>query len=301
MTHFQKQTEFLGHSGPIYCLSESWENHRFLSAGADKLVAHWDITEKQATPVAKTQTSIYSLQLLKSMDWLLIGQSDGHIAIVDYISRKVLRLIQAHTSGVFRMRFIPSTNQLISTCAKGQVRIWNLPDFTLTYSADLVQGRSRGLAVSTNGSWFATGSADGMVRLFDAKTMDMVAVNRDHLDAVNALCFDLGNQHLYSAGKDAHIHKYQFKSGMLELKERIPAHNYAIYDLLISPKDDLLVSCSMDKTIKIWNPDLGIVTRLDRKNHQGHTHSVNTLLLLESNLLLSAGDDRRIISWSVPK
>jgi len=62
-----------------------------------------------------------------------------------------------------------------------------------------------------------------------------------------------------------------------------------------------MISVSRDKAIKLW--DLNSFTHLKtikRPEFNSHTHSINALFYSATeDLLITAGDDRRIIKWKL--
>eukprot|EP00828_Plagiopyla_frontata_P031410 TRINITY_DN4124_c0_g1_i3.p2 TRINITY_DN4124_c0_g1~~TRINITY_DN4124_c0_g1_i3.p2 ORF type:complete len:146 (+),score=14.22 TRINITY_DN4124_c0_g1_i3:145-582(+) len=74
---------------------------------------------------------------------------------------------------------------------------------------------------------------------------------------------------------------------------------------------DLIVSCSLDQTIRIWDFSLlrrrfetagrraeGIGVEVEMKQIlEGHDHAVNWCEFAEDNLIISAGDDRKVKLW----
>jgi len=56
---------------------------------------------------------------------------------------------------------------------------------------------------------------------------------------------------LLTGGRDAHLNIWQTDS--YELIKSIPAHNWAIYDIVFNPDTTLFATASRDKTIKIWD------------------------------------------------
>jgi WD repeat-containing protein 61 len=82
------------------------------------------------------------------------------------------------------------------------------------------------------------------------------------------------------------------------LFKSIPAHNYAIYAISFSPDKKYFATSSRDKTVKIWDAEtFEVLVRLDKEKFQGHLNSVNKVLWMENNILLSCGDDRSILAW----
>jgi WD40 repeat protein len=81
----------------------------------------------------------------------------------------------------------------------------------------------------------------------------------------------------------------------------VVAHMYAINHLDFSPDGKHFVTCSMDKSIKVWDTEaLKLLKVIDRARHAGHGTSVNKLLWTSfNNQLLSASDDRTISVWQI--
>jgi WD40 repeat protein len=82
-----------------------------------------------------------------------------------------------------------------------------------------------------------------------------------------------------------------------ELIKSIPAHNWAIYDIVFNPDTTLFATASRDKTIKIWDAKTyQLLHRITKENNEAHTHSVNKLLWSTyNNYLVSVGDDRVVM------
>ena len=81
----------------------------------------------------------------------------------------------------------------------------------------------------------------------------------------------------------------------------IPAHLYAINDIAFSPDGAFFATCSMDKSVKVWDSQgFKLKKIIDRARHAGHGTSVNKLLWTTfENQLISCSDDRMISVWEV--
>lgn len=77
----------------------------------------------------------------------------------------------------------------------------------------------------------------------------------------------------------------------------VSAHKDAVEDLKFTPDGQSLVSCSVDRTIKIWSLSDG----KRKQTLTGHTDSVNALAIVPAgDLLASASRDKMIRLWSMP-
>jgi WD40 repeat protein len=104
---------------------------------------------------------------------------------------------------------------------------------------------------------------------------------------------------ILSGGRDAHLNLIEWPS--CKIMEKIPAHNFAIYDIVFNPDKTLFATGSRDKNIKIWDASsLQFLYRIDKEKNEGHINSVNKLLWSSyKNTLVSTGDDRSIMGWQI--
>jgi WD40 repeat protein len=80
----------------------------------------------------------------------------------------------------------------------------------------------------------------------------------------------------------------------------IPAHNYHINDIKFNPSASLFATVSMDKTLKIWDSEtLKLLKVVDRFKQDAHTNSVNKIIWLNENELITCGDDKLIFQWEI--
>ncbi len=287
-----KLIEIEGHSGAIY--TGMTFNDILFTAGSDRYLVAWNYNSGKQLPfVVKNDYSIYSVNQIDD-NFVLIGDSNGGLHVIDYQLKKELKNYQQHKSAIFKIEVNPHLNHFYLADADGNLSVWDSQNFNLLLFLPLTIGKIRSLSIINEGKFLVVGAQDGLVRTFDTTNFNEIKNNFVHSDGVTSI-LEFKNNSILTGGKDAYL---RLLDNDLKVLKAIPAHNYAIYDLL--NLGDYYVSCSRDKSIKIWDNELNFITKKTAKEG-GHRHSVNKLVKLSSSTFASMGDDKRIIIWNLIK
>ena len=291
-----KQTQSIdGHAGAIYDV-ELAPDHKAYTTSADKFVARWNLqTGKQDRFAVRLEFSGFRLALNHHKNILAIGNAKGAIHVVDLNQNKEQRLLAQHQVGVFALTYCEKRNVFYSGDAEGYFCVWDGDNFDLLLTYPFECGKIRQVTISENGSHIAVCGQDGIIRILETEFFNEIQTFKAHKLGANCAVFygDL----LYTGGKDAHIKLWDWKSA--QVIAAIPAHNYAVYDLILLHENSLLVSASFDKTIKVFDAeDLSIQQRVEFKGG-GHRHVVNRLAKQNDHAFLSVSDDKKIKSWEL--
>ena len=82
--------------------------------------------------------------------------------------------------------------------------------------------------------------------------------------------------------------------------QTIPAHLFAINDILAIPDKQIIVSASRDKHVKIWDDTNYQLLQNLNSQQNGHKLSVNRLCYTPfENTLVSVGDDKVLKVWNL--
>jgi WD40 repeat protein len=295
--NFCKLKEISGHAAGIYSIDI--QGNFLYSASADKFVARWKIDEGvQDKFLIKFEQSVYAISLFQDYTKLAVGLANGDVHFFDLKDRKEHKFYTQHRKAIFSITENKHLNQLYTSDADGNLSVWDTLTLELLAYLPFDCGKIRRIAVSEDGAQIALACQDGHVRILDSDTLNLIADFYAHKEGVTSILFhpkDLTI--LFTGGKDAFLKKWDLS--IQRCVKAIPAHNFAIYDLISLQKGDILVSASRDKTIKIWNLDtVDIHQRLDFKSG-GHRHSVNCLVAAGANSFVSASDDRKMIFWEL--
>lgn len=291
-----KLGELSAHSAALYALAPGRSGNTLFSAGADKVVAEWDLASQKTNAFAiRTEHTVYSL--LRHENALFIGTIAGGIHKIDLAERSETNHLKLHTSGVFHLA--KSDEHLIAAGGDGMVSVWDLTSLELLWKLPFGEAKIRRVALDKDESLLAVAAGDGNVSILETKGFREISRWKAHAESANTARF-LPNGNLVTGGKDAYLRIWNRMDGWTMLKE-IPAHNFALYETLLSPDHKWIVTVSRDKTIKIWDAEhIDEPVRIDRKGNGGHLNSVNAACWLqEENVLATCGDDRTIMLWKV--
>jgi WD repeat-containing protein 61 len=294
-----KVAEFTGHQHPIYSMIAAPQPGRFFSAGGDKTVVEWDITNPAlGIPIAKFLFTIYSLCLVPENQTLIAGTSEGGIHVIDLITKKEIKYIQLPGEGVFNIQYSQIHGVLVATTAKGNLVFMNPENFNILATLSISTQKIRSLTFTPTLPHVYVACSDAHIYVIDLVQKKKIHQFQAHQWACNAVYYHPVNDWLISGSKDAHLRVWDVKN-KFELIKNIPAHNYAIYQVLYCKELDIYATASRDKTIKLWDQDMNILMRINKEDFNGHTNSVNAICWLGKNYLLSGSDDRKIMLWEI--
>lgn len=154
------------------------------------------------------------------------------------------------------------------------------------------------MAIHPEKRQIAIGFSDFKVRVLDLDSFKLIRTIEAHSNSVFGLCYsDFG---LLTVSRDAKIKLWDIDHNFLNLAE-VPAHLYAINAIVKLDSMPFLITCSMDKSIKIWQEEgLKLLKVINKAKNAGHGTSINRLLWLpKKEILLSASDDRTISIWKL--
>ncbi|MGB0934379.1 MAG: WD40 repeat domain-containing protein [Lishizhenia sp.] len=281
-----------GHSGAIYdaCLT----GNDLYTTSADKYTVRWKINEGVQDKFAvKSDHSAFKISLIKEDSVLVIGSSKGNLHCIDLASKEEIKNLAQHKSSVFSITENKVKNEFYTTDAQGYFCAWCCSTLDLKITLPLACGKIRSCAVNEDGTLISLACQDGKIRILETSFFNEIITFKAHHSGVNTTLFN--GDYLVSGGKDAFIRKWKWKSQ--ELLTEVPAHNFAVYDI-ISMNNGNYVSASFDKTVKVWNSNLEIIERLDKKSG-GHSHTVNRLVKINQNEFFSISDDKSVVHWSL--
>jgi WD40 repeat protein len=286
----------LGHTAGVYDLIKI-SDKEFLSASGDRLVVSWNIDQpEQGNLIARASDSIYSICYLEGKNELLIGQAKGEVHVIDLSVNQEKKLLKVNDKGVFSISENRLKNKIYVLGGDGVLSILSLTDYSLIAKKKISTMKLRSVFFDESSNKLFIGCGEGAVTVFDDDSMDLLYSNQisNNGFSINTM-IDFSDEQILCGGRDAHLKWIQKND--LSIIESLPAHNYAIYKISFSPNKNLFATASRDKTLKIWDATANQILQRIEQASDGHLNSVNTLLWMDDNTLVSAGDDRSINIW----
>jgi WD40 repeat protein len=297
---------FTGHSEAVYCLEKGNRKTDFYSGSADGFIGLWNTASGAfEKPLAKVNSSIYALKLI-APSTLLIGELSGVFTAIDMDSKAVLKTIQLTSHNIFSIAYLHKSEHILVGDGGGNIHVLN-EEFEVVQILNLCASNIRKIDVSPCGRFAVVGASDHQIYFLEWNgLLELKQVLSSHSNSVFSLVYKSPFV-LLSGGRDAILKEWIWNEEEFldtqkwQLKQSLPAHNFTINSIAIQPQQNLFATSSRDKTIKIWDyHTTKLLKVIDTIKFPGtHTHSVNSILWLDNNTLLSTGDDKKIISWNI--
>ncbi|MEM6453002.1 MAG: WD40 repeat domain-containing protein [Cyanobacteria bacterium P01_D01_bin.105] len=117
----------------------------------------------------------------------------------------------------------------------------------------------RSIAYSPNSQYIASGSVDNTLKIWNAKTGQLIRtiiVSNDPENWVYAVAFSPDSQKIVTAGEDSIIRIWDLTSGK-QMGQALTGHTGPVRSVLFSPDGKKIVSGGDDKAIRIWETESG--------------------------------------------
>ncbi|WP_283138824.1 NB-ARC domain-containing protein [Rhizohabitans arisaemae] len=321
-----------GHTGPIVAVAISVDGAWLASGSADETVRLWEANSHVPAAAEGHTDWVNSVAIAADGSWLASGSHDGTVRLwnADGTQRAVLK---GHTSWVNSVAIAADGSWLASGSHDGTVRLWNADGtqravleghtgpaneemistndgqyLVLDRQADAVNS----VAIAADGSWLASGSHDGTVRLWNADgtqravleghtgpaNEEMISTNDGQYlvldrqaDAVNSVAIAADGSWLASGSHDGTVRLWNADGTQRAVLE---GHTNWVHAVAIAADGSWLASASADETVRLWNAD-----GTQRAVLEGHTNGVHAVAIAaDGSWLASASADETVRLWN---
>ena len=252
----KEQRTLTGHAGGVRAVAFGPQGHTLLSASAERrTVKIWDIESGRETQTISEADNIDTQEAVAfSADGGIVASSNGDkTVLLRDVGRK------------------DTKPRVLATRSSGV--------YANAFSGDQ--------------KWFASGSKDNTVRLWETATGRELLSMDGQMGYITTLAFSPDSNMLAAGGLSGAIKVWDVATGR-ELR-RLDGHTGSVNRVVFNPLGQL-ASASNDQTIKLWDVTTGQTLR----TFTGHTGEVHALdFSADGRLLASASVDKTIKLWDV--
>lgn len=162
-------TSFCGHDDTISSFSFSPDSKKIVSSSWDGTIRIWPL-EKDCKPYNLSYSEIYEMVFSQDGKKIAFGTEDGTIFIWDYINKKEILSLKAHTELIRSIHFSSDGRKIISASDDKTIKLWDVNSGKLLL---LFEGHTEGVrdaVFSQDGEKIYSVSGDSTIRIWDSES-----------------------------------------------------------------------------------------------------------------------------------
>jgi WD40 repeat protein len=186
---------------------------------------------------------------------LISGSDDAGMWFWDTITMQFIRTESVRFEGSSTLVWRPNAQQLFGL-EESAIYAYDISSQEISF--DFPDRRTKqvtAIAVSPDGDSLASGDSDGVIRIIDTATRQLVTSIQTGADTVTALDWNLDGTELASGYTDGTVEIWDTISGTSLLT--LVGHIDRISQIKWRPDSNTLASASYDGTVRIWNLETG--------------------------------------------
>ncbi len=323
---------FRGHEDFATAVCFTPDDRQLVSGGYDKNLRVWDVATGECTGIFSGHEDYIScLDVSFDGRFAASGSGDGSIRIWDIQKGICLSVLEGHDKAIASLRFTPDGQKIISAGKDKKIHIWSCQTWKPTGFLNGHENLVNSVAVSHDGKYLVSGAWDNTVRLWDMESQKCLWISSAHSEHVRCVAISPDGSKIASGSDDRSARIWNLQGECLAIlphdsivfsilfshdgkkivtgdygvlsvwnletfqcEMAVRGHESSIFCLSMSQDNHRVVSCSSDKTIRIWDiRSKGYILHL-----ASHSKIINSFNLSENaQRAITASRDNTLMLW----
>ncbi|CRH01067.1 coatomer alpha subunit, putative [Plasmodium relictum] len=307
--------KFEEHEGPVRGIDFHNVQPLFVSGADDYLIKVWNIHLKKCVfNLVGHLDYIRKVQFHPDYPWILSASDDQTIRIWNWQSRVCIAILTGHNHYVMCAEFHPNLDLIISSSLDKTLRVWDikllrekhviskndnaLSDKPYGLSKNIYNADFLNMTNNINTYSFISNQQNQQSNMFGASDAICKFILEGHEKGVNCCAFHHNLPIIASGSDDKLVKLWRYNDNKCWELDTLRGHFNNVSSLLFHrSNDDLLLSNSEDRTIRIWDINKRVCIHTFRRENDRFW----VLAFKPNSNLISAGHDSGMVIFKFEK
>lgn len=191
--------------------------------------------------------------IVPSRDWILLGNDEGKLIVLDIGNFTILEIHQAHDDFIRRIAVDEANCRFVTVSDDNRTKLWSFKDEIVQVNKykDSKHFVMDACFCPSNHNQFFTVSLDGKIRLYSASSTKCLKTYKGHSKGVNSIAF-INSDTFVTGSDDATVMVWDVKR--LQPITVLRGHTNNVNRVQATKNG--FASCSEDTSVRFWNYDL---------------------------------------------
>ncbi|HIN94976.1 MAG TPA: WD40 repeat domain-containing protein, partial [Planctomycetes bacterium] len=232
----------------------------------EEAVAHWRLHDLSTNdqldprvaykdlkfPAPMAPDTVYCMAMSRDSKRIVVGRQDRVLRVFDTAFRRFSAIPEAHTGLISAVAMAANDTRAVSASLSGDLAVWDMANGKLIHRLLGHRNDVYGLAVFPDGIRCAAADRDGMVRIWDLEEGKSLVEFAAAEQPVSSVAVSADGSLLATGSWSGEIRLWSLQADQPRELQRLQGHRGLVSRLVFTPDSKRLVSCSRDKTARIW-------------------------------------------------
>eukprot|EP00158_Paraphelidium_tribonemae_P006014 Partr_v1_DN27631_c0_g1_i4_m65018 putative WD40 len=243
------------HISKVWDCSSNSSGSCLASVGGDGIVKLWDLRHSKFTCMSAVKVSagdLYSVKYHPGERHVVTGGYDKVVRLLDASRGDIIQSFSGHDLSISSCTFNPYGNLVISGSKDNSIKFWDITSGLCVKTIATHLGEVTSVDISGSGAMLLSSSKDNSIRLWDIRMIRPTRRFKGHQNtSKNFIRASFASNSLVVSGsEDGRVNVWDIERS--EPLRRLGGHEGAVYMAAWNASQNKWISCSDDRTLKMW-------------------------------------------------